>query len=125
MDRNETRKDFGIIFWIHLLVLMAIYSSPFWLNWVVILILMTLCHFQFRVFGTCILTIMEFGNNEQQPTDRRVTSFHEYYLAKMGIRISRQKMDVILNIIVPALLILTALLWQVALKKWTLHISFL
>lgn len=102
-------KDFGPIFWLHLLVLCLMYSSPFLFSWQLIMAGVVLYFFQLLVFGGCILTILEFGKDRKE-------DFNIHYLRRIGCNISESKLGFILNFVIPSAILATTLVWQIILK---------
>lgn len=101
-------KDFGFVFWMHLLVLCLMYSSPFLFSWQLILIGVILYFLQLLVFGGCVLTIKELGEDRKE-------GFNAYYLRKLGFKVNETKLKIVLSL-VPWILLFVALVWQVVLK---------
>lgn len=102
-------KDFGLIFWIHLLVLCLMYSSPFLFSWKIIFAGVLVYYLQLLIFGGCILTIKELGSDRKE-------GFNAYYLHKAGFNIDERKLGIVLNFIVPSAISVFALVWQLFLK---------
>jgi hypothetical protein len=78
------KTDFGMIFWIHLILIIALWTSPFWLDWKLIIFGGILYSVQLMIFGDCILTRKQFG------TKKRGITFYYYYLKKMGFNVSSE-----------------------------------
>ena len=100
------KKDFGIIFWVHLLIILAIYSSPFWVDWKIIAVGIGVYYLQLILFKNCILTTLQFNEKE------RDTTFYSYYLTKLGFNINKTKLRLFLDYIMPWLILAVALPWQ-------------
>lgn len=100
------KKDFGLIFWLHLVLILAIYSSPFWISWKIILLFVGLYYLQLLVFKNCVLTNIQF--NESQ----RDTTFYSYYLGKLGLDLDKRKLRIFLDYFVPWIILLVALALQ-------------
>ena len=92
------KKDFGLIFWIHLVLIILVWLSPFLLSWYIILFFILLYHFQLFVFGDCILTKRQFKNRKRSET------FYSYYLSKMGMRINKKRLVFFLDYVLPIIL---------------------
>jgi len=101
-------NDFGIIFWLHLFIILLIYISPFLLSWKIVVLLVMLFYIQLLLCGNCILTIIQFKKN---------TSFFYYYLSKLGFNVNKGKIDFILTYVMPLLILVVALIWQLFMKK--------
>jgi len=76
------RGDYGPTFWIHLILIIAAWTSPLWLDWRLILIGWLLYLLQLKIFGDCILTKKQFK------TRKRSVTFYYYYLKKLGFKVS-------------------------------------
>lgn len=105
MGRREGCSDFGLIFWIHLAVIVLFFSSPFWISWKIILVGILAFYFQLLVFRGCILTKAEFGETTHN-------SFFWYYLNKMGFKVSEKSVVVFVDFFIPAILLAVALFLQ-------------
>ena len=112
MDKRGS--DYGLIFWVHFLLVVMIYLSPFLFKWGIIVLFTVLYYLQLLIVGECVLTKIQFN-------DKDIT-FYNYYLNKIGLRISRKKMSVILTFIIPVIILLITIIWQVTLKKTPLLI---
>jgi hypothetical protein len=99
-------KDFGLIFYLHLVLILAIWSSPFWLNWKTILFFIFLYYLELFFFGNCILTTLEFNELE------RNTTFYSHYLEKLGFKFNKRKLSIFLDYIFPWLILGLALIYQ-------------
>ncbi|NTV22526.1 MAG: hypothetical protein HGB03_03100 [Candidatus Yonathbacteria bacterium] len=99
-------KDFGILFWTHLLLIIAVWSSPFWLPWELILIGIILYYLQLLLVGDCILTKWQFKSQ------RREMTFYAHVLEKLGFQFDRHKVRFTADYIMPGIILGIALLWQ-------------
>ncbi len=108
---NKKSSDFGIIFWIHLILIAMIYTAPLLFNWLFVLACVGLFYLQLMIFGDCILTKAQFH--------QKIASFHTYYLKKIGIHINQKKIK-ILRLLIPTTLFLITLFWQIKLKRMPL-----
>jgi hypothetical protein len=105
---DKMRKEFGPLFWMHLVLILLAYASPFLFNVRFISSLTAAYYVQLFAFNGCILSKAEFQED---------ISFYQYYLSKAGIPISRKTAKTITMIIAPLLIIAVSLLWQVALDR--------
>jgi len=108
MDKQQI-KEFGTIFWLHLLLIIMIYLSPFLFKWGLILLFVGLYYFQIFVLGDCFLTKIQFKGNKH-------IKFHPYYLSKLGLRINK-KIAKLGTYLIPAAIFLLSLFWQLVLNK--------
>lgn len=89
----------------HTVIILLAYSSPFWLDWKLVLLGVALDYIQIIVAGGCVLSLAQFD-------DKQMT-FHEWYLRKLGIRVNRPKFNFVLRYIVPLVILAAAVLFQV------------
>lgn len=75
----EGREDYGLIFWIHLVLVLIAYTSPLFFSWHIILVGAILLQIVQFIMGGCYLTIKELG-----PEDDKTTCIG-YYLEKWHI----------------------------------------
>jgi|SRR3989344_6396002 len=73
----QQRKEFGLFFWTHLALIAVSYSSPFWLDWKIVLAGVVLLQAYYWLRGGCDITYWEFGRD----TDK---TFVGHYLAKIS-----------------------------------------
>lgn len=99
------KRDFGIIFYIHLFFIILAYSSPFWLDWRVITAGIILLQIQFLVIEGCVLTQLEAGKDKDM-------TFGYYYLSKFFPSINKIKTKFFIRYVISAAIFLTALLLQ-------------
>lgn len=108
-DKNN--NDFGVIFWTHLILIFLIYSSPFLINWRLILFSLFIYYLQFFIIGNCLLTILQFRERHREVT------FHDYYLSKLGFNLDKRKMKLAINHVVPLSIFAIAIFWQILINK--------
>lgn len=105
------KNDYGLIFWAHLIVVLTVYLSWFLLDWRLIGLVVILYYLQLLILGNCVLTTLQFkGKN-------RDTTFYWYYLDKMGLKFSKTKVRLVVDFIIPPLLILIAVTYQLILNN--------
>jgi len=100
-----------IIFWFHLILIILAWTSPFWLNWKWITGLIILNYIQIIIFKGCVLTLAQFEKEGKQMT------IYTYVLESLGFKVNRQKMKFIARYIMPIIIFLIAILWQILLNK--------
>ncbi|MBU1202786.1 hypothetical protein KKH39_01955 [Patescibacteria group bacterium] len=83
------KNDFGLVFWAHLIVILVFISSPFWLGWQWILLLVILFVIQDKTAKNCVLTKAQFKDREDIVSEE--LSFYVYYFKKMGLKINAKK----------------------------------
>ena len=106
----KNKNDFGIIFWLHLAIIAFGFTSPILLSWKVILLLIILFYVQLLIFGNCILTIKELGNEKTSKT------FTHYYLTKLGIVLNEKRITLAIDYVIPWIIFYVALVWQLSLN---------
>lgn len=99
-------KDFGLLFWLHLGLILFAYVSPLWLNWKIIVGVVVVLQLYYALRGGCDITFWEFGDDKD-------TTFLWYYLRKIFPTLDQKKTKFFVRIIVPALVILIALISQI------------
>ncbi|MDR3642696.1 MAG: hypothetical protein P4L74_03675 [Candidatus Doudnabacteria bacterium] len=99
------KRDFGIVFWIHLFFIILAYSSPFWLDWRVVTAGIILLQIQFLVIEGCILTQMEAGKDKDM-------TFGYYYLSKAFPKLDKLKTKYFIRYGVSAIAFLLAFIFQ-------------
>ena len=104
-------KEFGKIFWIHLILILAAWSSPFWINWKFILFFIFLYYIQIFVIGDCILTRRQFNSKKREMT------FYYFYLTKMGFKVDKKKIKFLADFVFPWIIFFIAVLWQIVIPK--------
>jgi len=97
--------EFGPVFWVHLLILIPAYLSPFWLDWRVILFAIILLQIDYAVSGGCFLTHLEMGK------DKNLT-FVWHYLRKVFPGLDQTKTKFVIRVIVPGILFLSSFISQ-------------
>jgi hypothetical protein len=93
---------------LHLVIIILAWSSPWWLDWKLIVAGYVIYLLQNLIFKRCILSISQFGNTRE--------SFYSHYLHKAGFQWPTEKINFIVDYIVPPLLIIAALIYQGVIK---------
>ncbi|OHA01156.1 MAG: hypothetical protein A3C11_03335 [Candidatus Sungbacteria bacterium RIFCSPHIGHO2_02_FULL_49_12] len=102
------RYYFFLLF--HVAILAAWYSSPFYLDWRIVIATVIVYYIQLYFWRGCLLTAGQFNNREE--------GFYEHYLRKLGFRPKRNVLNFILDFVVPAVIILIALARQLIIPIW-------
>ena len=76
------KNDFGLIFWLHLLLILAFVASPWLIGWQWIVVLIIIFILQDKVFKKCLLTSAQLSDNMAVTKDE--LSFYSYYFKKIG-----------------------------------------
>jgi len=94
-------------FWVHLFIILLIWSSIFWLNWKIIFIFVLLYYLQLLIFGNCILTIKQFNSK------KRSKSFYAFTLKKLGFNVNEKTIANFVDFVTPWIILFLAIVWQV------------
>jgi hypothetical protein len=108
--KKQVHKEFGVYFWVHLILLPIYYLSFILFHWKIVLLIAILIPLQYALLGGCFLTILEF---EEQ---RKNTGYFHYYLKKAGLNFKKRTIG-ILSVVMPWVILGLALFWQLVLKK--------
>jgi len=100
--------DFGIVFLLHIILILVAFASPFLFNWKIVLAIIFLYRLQYITIGRCILTKAQFPDGG---------GFWYYYATKMGIVISERTLDLFTDYIIPIIIIIIAIAYQVYFKR--------
>ncbi len=100
----KNKRDFGFIFWLHFVSILAIWSSPFWLSWKLIVLGIGLYYLQLLLMGDCVLTKWQFSTTEREIT------FYSHVLEKMSFNFDRQRVRFVADYIMPWIILVIALI---------------
>jgi hypothetical protein len=101
---------FGFTFWLHLLLIIIAYASPFLFNWRLVLVGALALFSQFIIFNKCILTTAQFG-------DQKYITFYAPYLEKMGFKFKRKNIYFFMRYVMPFIVLIISLIWQILLDN--------
>jgi hypothetical protein len=107
------KKPFGFIFWLHLVLNILAYISPFLFNWKLIVLGIILLQIQYFLIGGCYLSELELGKNRKE-------SFFSFYFKKFGINFNEESLDFHTKYTVQFIILILALIWQI----WLEHRPF-
>lgn len=99
------KKDFGIVFWIHLFLIAIIWLSPLWADWKLILIGIIALHIYWAVFRGCHLTKIEAGDDIDN-------TFYYYYLSKHIANLDKRKTKFFVRYVIPLIILALAYFLQ-------------
>lgn len=102
MPRSQAEYLAGELF--HLVLIVAAYSSPWWVDWRIITVGAILLWAQFLLFGGCLLNKHQYGDIKQ--------TVYERYLVRMGFRPNRQIVLVLVRFVLPLSVVVIAYLVQ-------------
>lgn len=109
MENNT--KYFGFIFWVHLVLILFAYSSPFLFSWKLIVIGVIVLFIQYSLIGGCVLNKIQFNNTKD-------TTFLYPYLKMLGFKkINPYKFKIFIRYYLPFILLFIAIIWQVIFNK--------
>src|ERR1035437_9417211 len=104
---NSKNKEFGLLFWLHLLLIVLAYSSPLWLDWKAILGIIVALQIYYLIRGGCDITFLELGNDTN-------TTFIWYYLQKLFSKLDQRKTKLFVRVIIPIFIITVSVISQTA-----------
>lgn len=97
---------FGPIFWLHLILIILAYLSPFLVSWWLISIGILVLWIQYFLVKGDLITQAQFGKDPEM-------TFYTPYLEKMGFKFNRRSFLVFIRYIMPLIVLTVALIWQV------------
>lgn len=98
-------RPFGVIFWLHLIFIVAAITSPLWLDWKMVLVGFVLLNIQWLVIGGCFLSFLETGWGKDN-------SFWHHYLSRIWPRLDKRMVKTITQFVLPPAVIIVAYLIQ-------------
>ncbi len=101
---------FGPFFWLHLFLELVFIASPFLLSWKLILLGIILLELQFLIFNGCLINKLHFSNDKE-------AVFLYPYLKMLDIDISYQSAKILMRYVVPVVVLVVAILWQIVMKN--------
>lgn len=90
---------------IHLALIGAAWSSPFWLDWRIITLASLVIFAQYLIVGGCVLTKLEAGGD-------RYATFYHHHLAKLWPSLPPYPIWFFMRFIAPVLIPAFAFWWQ-------------
>lgn len=100
------KKKFIII--LHLLIMIPSYTSPFWLDWRLIIAGLILYYLQIWIFGGCVLTYAQYGEWNETFSGRSIV----WLASRVGLKWGMESVKKFLNVL-PAIYIVIAIIYQV------------
>lgn len=104
------KNHFRAYFLLHLVIILLIWISPFYLNWKIILFLIFLYYIQLLIFGNCVINIIQFSTRFREP------SFYAFVLERLGFKINRKRIILLADFVFPWIILGISLIWQLILK---------
>ena len=111
------KRDFGFVFWSHLILIILAWLSPLWIDWRLIFIGILLLSIQYTILGGCYLTFLETGKDKDM-------TFYFYHLSKFFPSLNKRKTKLFIRYVLPAILLVIAYVlqvfygWTPLLKLW-------
>ena len=96
---------------LHVILLALWYTSPWYLDWRIVVGSVLLYHLQLYFAKGCLLTTGQFGRNNE--------GFYYYYLRRFGFHPKKKILNFILDFVIPGAMIVLAIILQVLLPLWS------
>ncbi len=109
INQKNTKEEFGLFFWIHILALIPAYLSPIIFDWKLIILGIVILQIQYWIIGGCLLTHLDIGKDKNE-------TFMWYYLSKIYPALNPKTTKFVVRVIVPIFLVLVALILQIQFK---------
>jgi len=103
---NKPISYFGPIFWIHLILIVLAYSSPFLVSWWLIILGILILWVQYYFAKGDLITQAQFGKDLEM-------TFYTPYIEKTGLKINRRLFLIFIRYIMPFIVLALATVWQV------------
>ena len=98
------RYRYYFFLFLHLGLLAAWYSSPFYLDWRLVIATVIIYYIQLYFWNGCLLSFGQFGKDNP--------GFYYHYLTKLGFHPNRRVLNFVLDVVIPLSIILLALFRQ-------------
>lgn len=102
---KEHQKEFGLIFWTHLFLILFSYLSFLYVDWKIIFLGVVFLQIYYLLRGGCDLTFAEFGNDKD-------TTFVWFYLHKKFPNLNQKTTKIFIRFIFPIFLIIMSFFLQ-------------
>ena len=99
----KQEEYFGFLFWIHLILIILAYLSPFLFNFNIMIFLVFLYYLQIIIFNGCILTKKQFRKEAY-------ATFYYPYLIKLGFRPNKKFVYYLMRWWMPIIVLLLSLI---------------
>ena len=104
-------SDFGLLFWLHISLILFAYVSWVLFSWWWVVLGSIALWVQYWAFKGCFLTFVQRGRRNSE------FAFLAYYFEKCNIKVDKAKLTFFIRHIVPVTLIVLAIAWQVFFDK--------
>jgi len=98
---------------IHTIIIIIAWLSPFWLDWKIIFICLFLYWFQIFIFKGCILTNLQFNKKARHKGEM---TMYTYWLEKFGYKVNRKRLRFCSDYIMPSIILIITIIWQLILN---------
>lgn len=94
------------IAFLHVLIILALYTSPFWLDWRLIIVYWLLNWLQVQMLGGCVVSQLQFKDKHE--------GFYRHYINKYfpKNKITGKELTVALDYVLPAILVIIGYIVQ-------------
>ncbi len=91
---------------LHVIIILAIYTTPFWLDWRLIIVYGILNLLQIKIFGGCVVSQYQFKDKH--------TGFYKHYIDKYfpKNKITDKELNIVLDYIIPVFLVIAGYIIQ-------------
>ena len=99
-------KKINKIALLHVIIIIAIYTMPIWLNWRLIIIYGILNLIQIKIFGGCVVSHWQFKDKH--------TGFYKHYIDKCfpKNKITNKEINIAIDYVLPIILTIIGFLIQ-------------
>lgn len=115
MDKTEfdvgqtATSSHNFIFWFHVVITSLAWVGPFLFSWYLMVPAYLIVLLQFLIFKRCLL------NGKHQLDDDNDTTFYSYIFEKLGIRVNRATLKLLVRRYFYVILSILTLVWQLVL----------
>jgi hypothetical protein len=102
---TNTKKEYGLYFWLHVVALLIAYLSPIIINWKIIVVGVAILQVQYIVINGCYLTHLEFGKDKKEV-------FLWYYLRRFFPSLKPNTTKFFVRVVAPSLVIVAGYIIQ-------------
>ena len=100
------KGDFGLLFFIHLVLILTVYLSPLLIPWFFLLFILGYLVLQEFLIGGCLLSYAQFGYGNQRE------KFFSHYFKALGLQKYSRFIDIFFMWIMPGVILLLAFILQ-------------
>ena len=91
---------------LHVIIILAIYTTPLWLNWKLIIVYALLNILQIKILGGCVISQCQFKSKKE--------GFYMHYINKFfpKNKVNEKYLNIFLDYIIPTVLIILGYIIQ-------------